>query len=450
VKQRYFILGFIVLLGLFLRLYSLGEPPLWIDEAISSIAVENLIEDGHIGFDSGLHYGRAYVHHITQAFFMLFGMNDFTARLASVLFGVAMIVLAYFIGREYSEVTGHLSALFVSVFYLQVFFSRQARFYQLFQLMFFLTVFLVYKSRKKDWLIYPALVSFLVAYDSQTAGYILAPFLIGFILYYRRKQWYLALIPGTVLVFKFLPILGIADPGMASTFASAYLDKLAQNWYWFLLMLPGIWFGLKKKEYTLYVIVPSITLLVGVFFAGFFATRYAFFFAFPMLLFVAVLFGWLYEKFGKHSLIAVAVLLFVSSNIVFPLTYTVMIKPVDYGLYDPTMPVVDLKNLPQDVIEEIKDKVLVTYFSPSAEWYIKKPDFVIPFSMSGKGAIMEYNGVDAYSGAPYLLERPGDYVLISDEFSVVKLNDTQKKLHRSLIEGCLRSDYGDVYVYKCS
>ncbi|MFH1210276.1 MAG: glycosyltransferase family 39 protein, partial [archaeon] len=132
-------LSIILVFALFLRIYNLGNSGLWIDESISSIVSKNIIEKGVPLLDSGWFYGSAYFFHYIQAFFLLFGNTDFLARFSSVIFGLLTIVLAYFIGKEYSKSGGIISALFVSVFFLEVFFSRQARYYQLFQLMFFLS-----------------------------------------------------------------------------------------------------------------------------------------------------------------------------------------------------------------------------------------------------------------------------------------------------------------------
>ena len=44
-----------------------------------------------------------------------------------MIIGMFTIVLAYFIGKEYSKTGGIISALFFSVFYLEVFFSRQGK-----------------------------------------------------------------------------------------------------------------------------------------------------------------------------------------------------------------------------------------------------------------------------------------------------------------------------------
>ena len=117
VKLEIVFLGIILLFGLFIRVYNLGVAPLWIDESISSIAAKEILEKGAPVFDSGLFYSRALFYHYSEAFFLLFGVNDFNARIASVIFGLATILLLFFIGREYSKSGGVISALFMSVFY---------------------------------------------------------------------------------------------------------------------------------------------------------------------------------------------------------------------------------------------------------------------------------------------------------------------------------------------
>jgi mannosyltransferase len=137
-NKEYILLSIILLFGAFIRIYALGQPPLWVDEAISGITAINIIEKGFPVLDSGILYGRAYLFHYLQAFFLLFGQTDFLVRFASVIIGLLTIVLAYFVGKEYSSKSGGIiAALFMAIFYLEVFYSRQARFYQLFQLLFF-------------------------------------------------------------------------------------------------------------------------------------------------------------------------------------------------------------------------------------------------------------------------------------------------------------------------
>lgn len=126
------LVSLIFIFAFFLRVYSLGTPSLWIDEATSSIAAEKILEKGIPIFDSGMVYSRAYTFHYVQAFFLMFGQTEFLARFSSVIFGLLTILLAYFIGKEYSKSGGIISALFMSVFYLEVFFLGKQDFINFF------------------------------------------------------------------------------------------------------------------------------------------------------------------------------------------------------------------------------------------------------------------------------------------------------------------------------
>jgi hypothetical protein len=84
-------------------------------------------------------------------------------------------------------------------------------------------------------------------------------------------------------------------------------------------------------------------------------------------------------------LIAIFAVLIIPSNIVFPQTGVNILRPIDYNLYDYSAPEINLKDVPEGLKNEIKESVVVGYFSPEVEWYLKKPDFVVPFSMDGRG-----------------------------------------------------------------
>src|SRR3989339_600723 len=96
VKKEYLFLMIILIFAFFLRVYSLGTPVFWVDEATSSVASLMILEKGFPIFDSGLFYDRALLFHYLQAFFLLFGQTEFLARFVSVIFGLLTIVLIFF------------------------------------------------------------------------------------------------------------------------------------------------------------------------------------------------------------------------------------------------------------------------------------------------------------------------------------------------------------------
>lgn len=456
------LISVILIFAFFIRVYNLGNAPLWVDEATSSMASKMILVKGLPIFDSGLLYSRAYVFHYFQSFFMLFGQTDFFVRFISVIFGLLTIVLVYFIGKEYSKSGGIISALFMAVFYLEIFFSRQARFYQLFQLMFFLSLYLLYKSKKNPNYLYFALVSFLITLDSQIEGLVLAPFFIIWILIYQKKwKKYLAIIPAIPLVWKAITVFGLSSGSVenAVNYVGNYFSYASNVIYLFILSIPGIiWSFKKNKKLTLLIIIPSIITLIGVFSLQTFALRYSYFFVFPLILYFSLLISFLYEKYGKIMIVLIIILLIIPSNLFFPQTFVNVIKPVDYNFNDYSAPATNYKIIPENVLDELRnsENVLISYFSSDIEWYVRKPDFVLPFSMDGRGedqiSMNSSKGlVDRYSGALILKERPEDkYYLIGDSFSVSKLKDKQREFLEELTEGCEEIyDAEDLKIYRC-
>src|SRR3989339_121772 len=420
VKKEYLFLMIILIFAFFLRVYSLGTPVFWVDEATSSVASLMILEKGFPIFDSGLFYDRALLFHYLQAFFLLFGQTEFLARFVSVIFGLLTIVLIYFIGKEYSNSGGIISALFLSVFYLEVFFSRQARFYQFFQLLFFLSLYLLYKSKDDSRFLYLSLISFF---------------------------------------YNFIPSKDLSSNSSISAinYFKEYAGQVLNMIYLFILFVPGLIMAfMKKKRLTLLIILPSVILLIGVFGLKSFALRYAYFFIFPLILYSSLLMSFMYEKYGKLILVSIFILFLIPSNLFFLHTYVNMIKPVDYNFNDYSAPFTDYKNVPSELIDEMKKGILVSYFSSDVQWYIKKPDYVLPFSMNGIGEdSISWNcsiGVcDRYSGALMLNEDLESYYLVADLFSVSKLNDEQRLRYEGLIEGCsLVWEQVDLKIYHCA
>ena len=250
-NSEYLLLAIILVFGFFLRIWKLGLPSLWIDESTSAIASMNILAKGLPLFDSGLLYGRAYLFHYLQAFFLLFGQTEFLARFVSVIFGLLTIFLAYKIGKEYSKSGGLISALFIAVFYLEVFYSRQARFYQLFQLMFFLSLYLLYKSKDNPKYLYASLIAFFITINTQIAGLVLAPFFIIHIVVYSKKwRKYLAILPGISLIQKFFPAKGLSADSASSVvnYASRYAGYTHNLLYMIILFVPGVIWGFFKKK----------------------------------------------------------------------------------------------------------------------------------------------------------------------------------------------------------
>ncbi|MFA5763546.1 MAG: glycosyltransferase family 39 protein [archaeon] len=475
-KVKHLFLIIILLFALFLRLGFLDVAPFWVDESISSLASVNILEKGVPIFDSGAYYSRALVFHYSQALSMIvFGVTDFGARFPSVIFGLLTVLLAYLIGREYNTKAGLFAALICAVFFLEVFFSKQARFYQLFQLAFFAALFFLYKSRKNNKFLLPAVISFLIAVDTQPAGLFLVPFFIGHIILFNMKKWFYALIPTASIVFEGLGSLSLVSSSNMTSIAETssqktvwlYLQEYANYTtnmkILLILFIPGIiWGYFKKKDLTFLIVIPAILLLISIMFLELFALRYVYFFAFILVVFTGVFFGLLCEKFQGNCapiVFAFFLLILIPSNIFSPLSYTTMLVPTSANLADASAPEIDTKNIPIDLVNLMKESVIVTHYSPSVEWYIKKPAYVLAFSMSGKGdnTISRTNDlnilVDVYSGSPIIFDTnllPKNYFYVEQDFAYSKLKTDQRELASKIKNNCVKSfENKDLRVYSC-
>jgi len=422
-KKEYLLLILILIFGAFLRVYNLGDAPFWIDESISSIVAKNILEKGVPLLDSGMMYKGAYVFHYLQAFFLSFGLNDFNARIISVIFGLLTILLGYFIGREYSKSGGIITALFMSVFYLEVFYSRQARFYQMFQFMFFLSLYLLYKSKGNLRYLVLSLITLFITVNIHISGLFLIPFFVLHILIYNKEK-YLAVIPVIPYIKRFFNVSSLKSESseIVVNYFNSYVSFIRNIKYLFILFIPGVIISFyKKKRLSFLLIIPAIVLLISVMFVEYFALRYAYFFVFPLVLYSSLFISYLYERYKNLMIIPILILLIFPSNLVFPLSYVNVIKPIDYNYNDYTAPEINYKDIPNELIEKIKNDKLTVLFSPGAEWYIKKPDYAYPYSMTGIGNdSVSYNNLDRYTGANISTNINKGYFIV-DNFAYSKL-----------------------------
>ena len=438
----------ILLFGFILRIYSLSQP-MWIDETISSLASLKILEKGLPIFDSGIFYSRALLFHYSQAFFFLFQVSDITARLPSLIFGLLTIVLAYFIGKEYNKTAGIVSALFTSIFLLEIVYSTQARFYQLFQLLFFLTIFLLYKADKNKKYSWLSLISLIVLINTHLAGLILLPFFF----YFYRKDYKLLIIPSLLLIYYGFSILSVFSSQGSSGIENAqdFSFKIFSNLRAFLLIsILGMYFAFKKnKILTLTILLPSIILFISLFFQPVFASRYLYFLVLPIIIF----FSLVLTKIKEHSpLLFILVLLFsllYPSDLFFSSPLTIL-KPHQINYFSSSEPSLDF-SLQASTIDLARNSTLVCLFTPSCAWYIKSPDYFIPFSLNSlsSGYFVKDNK-DIYTNAEVFDNQADPFILIEDDFGYNKLNEAEKADYNKIKEGCTQIDKTpSIRVYSC-
>jgi hypothetical protein len=134
--------------GLWLRLRNLGELGLIVDEGIQALAVKGILNHGVPKLDSGAIYTRALSFLYIQAGLVkLFELNPLWLRLPSVLFGVAVIIPSYVLGKTlFTPQVGLLTAAIMTFSVWEIELSRYARPYTAFQFVYLTSLLCFYRG----------------------------------------------------------------------------------------------------------------------------------------------------------------------------------------------------------------------------------------------------------------------------------------------------------------
>lgn len=149
-KQHLFVLCFLVLLGYLLRIVYLGFQCGWTEESYSFLmSLKNPLDIYFTVVSTEFNPpGFYWLGYLARS---LFGYNEWALRLPSVIAGVLLIPVMYFVGREFKDdVTGLFCAGFVSISYPLVYYSQFARAYELSFLLFAIALFYWLKLRGGD------------------------------------------------------------------------------------------------------------------------------------------------------------------------------------------------------------------------------------------------------------------------------------------------------------
>lgn len=409
----------LILYGTFIRFYGLGEKSFWIDESISALAAKKIVEKGIPVFDSGLFYSRSLIFHYLMAGFLLFGQNEFNARIISVIFGILTCVLIYFIASEYNKKAGWIA--FVFSLFLEIFveYSRQARMYQMEMFFFFLTLFLLYKSIKERKYLWWAIGAFLLAYDTHTIAVLLVP--AFFYVFFKNKmnKWaYIALaLISLFFVFRAWSLL--------SSFNFFYLwQYILYLKYYVPFLIVGIIGAIitYKKQLTWFLGASFFFILIAGGLNQLFAFRYIYLAFLPLL----VLSAYSLSKIKFSWAITIAYLLLISFPIFSTSTLAVIIPQKTLSFYDFTAPEADFRGIYTGLET---NKTFIATFTPAAEWYYKKPNYWVYFSFSGLSRMANetftlVNGAEVYTGAKIIFNDTSlvNGIVVADDWSFARIS----------------------------
>ncbi len=188
----------LMLLGLVLRFYDLGAKALHHDESL------------HAFYAWRLYAGEGYVHdammhgpllfELNALAYLLFGANDFTARLVPALLGVALIGLPFFLRHELGRKGAIAAGALFTISPAYLYFSRFIRhdiYVDVFTLLMVIGVVRYLATGQRHWFYVAATATallFATKEDFYISGFILFAFLVGawFVLRGDRRSLYRA------------------------------------------------------------------------------------------------------------------------------------------------------------------------------------------------------------------------------------------------------------------
>jgi mannosyltransferase len=140
----------IVVAATLLRGWQLGRISFWYDEVVTMRLAETRTVGELFKLLFQIDATRAPLHPlILQEWLAVFGASEFAGRSLSVVFGVATVVLLYWLGRlAFDESTGHWAAFLGAFSPLLVYYSREARMYALLTMLTTLCWVLLFWSRR--------------------------------------------------------------------------------------------------------------------------------------------------------------------------------------------------------------------------------------------------------------------------------------------------------------
>ncbi len=150
-SQKCLLAGLLLLLclvgGAVLRLHSLGAQPYWMDEGYTINAVTALERTGTDILDSGVRYSCPLYCQPTAWLASTLGDNAFSYRILAALAGIVFIAIIFLITADlFAPSIATLATFFTAFSYFQIAWSRQARWYTLFELFFWPALYFFYKS----------------------------------------------------------------------------------------------------------------------------------------------------------------------------------------------------------------------------------------------------------------------------------------------------------------
>ena len=123
--DRFWIVGCISItaVAVFLRFYDLTVKPLHHDEGVNGFFLTSLFREGVYKYDPANYHGPT-LYYISLAFAKAFGLETFSVRASVAVFGVLIVVMAFFLRRYIGNFGSLFAGLFLAISPGMVYLSR--------------------------------------------------------------------------------------------------------------------------------------------------------------------------------------------------------------------------------------------------------------------------------------------------------------------------------------
>ncbi len=201
----------LLLLSLILRLFQISDWSFWHDEALTVLLAQKSIPEVIAITATDVHPPLYYL--IVKGF-LLFGQNELTARLPSVLFGVGSVLALYLLGQMlFDKAVGLVGGYILAISPLQLFYAQEARMYTQLVCLTILSVWCLFyalQTNQGRWWSFFVIGATLSCYTADFAFPVLGAMGV-YVLFIdrRRKRIYRFLVATGVIVLLYLPWLSI-------------------------------------------------------------------------------------------------------------------------------------------------------------------------------------------------------------------------------------------------
>lgn len=241
-KKTMYWLIIIILLGTFIRFYNLGKESFWLDEGTTSMTLKkysalqilkNVKEKGQILPDYYSYGKYSYDEDLPMYYLLLsnwakvFGLNEFSLRFFSALFGTLALIAIFYLGRYlFNNEAGILAAFLAAINPTLLWYSQEARQYSYLLFMSLLSVIFLLKLLKQGktkhffgFLIVNAFIIYshfpwviFIAFEGFYAAYIL------YSDYISKKKFNTKVLAAFLIIgIMYLPIIGRAINSKTNT-----------------------------------------------------------------------------------------------------------------------------------------------------------------------------------------------------------------------------------------